>query len=77
MFSYGNNKPSGVPSDLWFHDKTTNRLVSRLPVQTTLSSLFLENHIRLSSTGTDLAITNLETGDHSYPVGTVMHDHRD
>ena len=65
-----------VPNELWYYDKDANRLVAKVPVQTTLSSLFLEDHIRLSSTGTNLAITNLETGDYSYPVGTVIHDHR-
>ncbi len=67
--------PSGVGKDLLYHDTVNNRLVSTIPIQTTLASLFLKDAISLSSSGNDLAIRNIDNSDYAYPVNSVLHDH--
>jgi len=66
---------AGVDSDLWYFDETTGRLVSTVPVQTTLNSLYLKDHMRISSAGVGISVTNLDTNDYSFPVAAVLHDH--
>lgn len=66
---------NAVTTSLLSLDPNTQRIVSSLPFQTTLNSLYLEDHMRISSAGTGVALTNLDTGAYSYPVASVLKDH--
>ena len=73
LISTGN--ATKVTNDQWYFDDATKRIVSSIPIQTTLNSLYLRDHLRLSSAGTGVALTNMDTGDNSYPVSSVLKDH--
>lgn len=66
---------TGVSNDLLYHDTVNNRLVSTIPFETTLNSLYLRDQSRLSSAGVDISIENIDRKDRSFPTFTVLKDH--
>ncbi len=63
--------------DNFKYSEDLEQLEGDVPLQTTLSSLFLDKSIKISGSGSDIAVTNLVTNSSAYPASTVLRDHRD